>query len=75
MSQRDHGSQPPELLKTSEVARLLGVSRSTVLSWAYRGLLTYARTPSGQLRFYRQQVETMRAATTTPPVTQDEIEN
>jgi excisionase family DNA binding protein len=50
---------PPELLKTSEVARLLGVTRSTVLSWAYRGLLDYATTPGGQLRFCRDQVQAL----------------
>jgi excisionase family DNA binding protein len=52
---------PPELLKTSEVARLLGVTRSTVLSWAYRGLLDHATTPGGQLRFHRDQIETLLA--------------
>jgi excisionase family DNA binding protein len=52
----------PELLKTSEVTRLLGVTRSTVLSWAYRGLLEYATTPGGQLRFFRDQVEALLAA-------------
>ena len=52
----------PELLKTSEVAGLLGVTRSTVLSWAYRGLLDYATTPGGQLRFYRDQIEAVLAA-------------
>jgi excisionase family DNA binding protein len=51
-----------ELLKSSEVARLLGVTRSTVLSWAYRGLLDYATTPGGHLRFFRDQVETIRTA-------------
>jgi excisionase family DNA binding protein len=44
------------------VARMLGVTRSTVLSWAYRGLLDYATTPGGQLRFYRDQVEALLAA-------------
>ncbi|GAA2421492.1 hypothetical protein GCM10010191_36240 [Actinomadura vinacea] len=48
---------PPEVLKTGEVARMLGVSPSTVQSWAYRGLLDYTRTPGGQLRFYRHQIE------------------
>jgi excisionase family DNA binding protein len=50
------------LLKTSEVARLLGVTRSTVLSWAYRGLLDYATTPGGHLRLYRRQVEALLTA-------------
>jgi excisionase family DNA binding protein len=53
----DPGDGPPEMLKTSEAARLLGVSRSTVLSWAYRGLFDYTTTPGGQRRFFREQVE------------------
>ncbi|MWA06509.1 helix-turn-helix domain-containing protein [Actinomadura sp. LD22] len=66
MSDRIEGEEqpPPELLKTSEVARRLGVSHSTVLSWAYRGLLDFARTPGGQLRFYRNQVEALRQSGT-----------
>ena len=56
------GDRPPEVLKTSEVARLLGVTRSTVLSWAYRGLFDYTTTPGGQLRFFRRQVEAFLAA-------------
>lgn len=63
MTGRETGaSGPPELLKTSEVARLLRVTRSTVLSWAYRGYLDYATTPGGQLRFYRDQIEAILAA-------------
>jgi excisionase family DNA binding protein len=46
-----------ELLTTAEVARLFRVARSTVTSWAYRGLLPYTTTPTGQLRFYRDSVE------------------
>jgi excisionase family DNA binding protein len=53
---------PPELLKTSEVARMLGVTRSTVLSWAYRGFLDYATTPGGHLRFHRDQVQALLTA-------------
>lgn len=47
----------PELLTCTEVARMFRVARSTVTSWAYRGLLPYTTTPSGQLRFYRATVE------------------
>jgi excisionase family DNA binding protein len=59
---------PPEVLRTSEVARLLGVSRSTVLSWAYRGLFDYITTPGGQRRFYRDQVEAYLATQNGRPV-------
>jgi excisionase family DNA binding protein len=66
--EREPEGGQPELMKTSEVARRLGVARSTVLSWAYRGLLDYTRTPGGQLRFHRDQVEALRAAGTTPRI-------
>jgi excisionase family DNA binding protein len=46
-----------ELLTTREVARLFRVTRSTVTSWAYRGLLPYTTTPTGHLRFYRASIE------------------
>lgn len=49
--------QGPELLTTTEVARLFRVARSTVNSWAYRGLLPYTTTPTGHLRFYRASIE------------------
>lgn len=60
-------NKPSELLKASEVADMLRVARSTVLSWAYRGLLDYTRTPGGQLRFYRDQVEAILTAGREPP--------
>lgn len=40
---------------------MLGVARSTLLSWAYRGFLDYATTPGGQRRFYRAQIEELQA--------------
>jgi excisionase family DNA binding protein len=46
-----------QLLTTREVARLFRVARSTVTSWAYRGLLPYTTTPTGHLRFYRSSIE------------------
>jgi excisionase family DNA binding protein len=46
----------PELLTTSEVARIFKVARSTVVGWAARGLIEYTRTPTGRLRFYRTSV-------------------
>jgi excisionase family DNA binding protein len=46
-----------QLLTTGEVARLFRVARSTVTSWAYRGLLPYTTTPTGHLRFYRSSIE------------------
>jgi excisionase family DNA binding protein len=46
----------PELLTTAETAKLFRVARSTVISWARRGLLPYMTTPSGHLRFHRDTV-------------------
>lgn len=65
--QRPPQDDPPELLKTSEVARLLGVARSTVLSWAYRGFLDYTTTPGGHLRFHHDQVQALLTAGSDPP--------
>jgi excisionase family DNA binding protein len=47
----------PELLTTSEVARIFKVARSTVVGWAARGLIEYTRTPTGRFRFYRESVD------------------
>lgn len=58
MSER---GEPPELLTTIEVARLFRVARSTVISWAYRGLLPHTTTPTGHLRFHRETIEQMLA--------------
>ncbi|MEV5704689.1 helix-turn-helix domain-containing protein [Actinoallomurus sp. NPDC052274] len=53
----DKTTATPQWLTTSEVARLFRVARSTVTSWAYRGLLPYTATPTGRLRFYRASIE------------------
>ncbi|MEU6035910.1 helix-turn-helix domain-containing protein [Actinomadura sp. NPDC047616] len=49
--------QHPGLLTAGEVAAIFRVARSTVSNWVARGLLPYTRTPSGRLRFYREDVE------------------
>ncbi len=48
-----------ELVSRSEVARLFGVSVSTVTRWARQGLLEAIRTPGGQFRF---RADAMRRA-------------
>ncbi len=50
----------PEFLSRREVARLFGVSTSTVTRWARAGLLATIRTPGGHYRF--RAGETLRAA-------------
>jgi excisionase family DNA binding protein len=47
------GTTPPAAvyLSRGEVARLFGVSVSTVSRWARRGLLKTIRTPGGHYRF------------------------
>ncbi len=44
-------------LSTSQAARELGVSLGTVRRWADLGHLKASRTPGGQRRFSREQIE------------------
>lgn len=44
-------------LTTRDVARLLGVSHGTVRRWADDGLLPSYRTPNGQRRFSREDLD------------------
>jgi len=44
-------------LSISEAARVLGVSLSTVRRWSDAGVLPSYRTPGGQRRFSRDQLE------------------
>ncbi|MGH9399443.1 MAG: helix-turn-helix domain-containing protein [Thermoanaerobaculia bacterium] len=50
----------PAYLSRSQVARLFGVSASSVTRWAREGLIRAARTPGGHYRFPAE--ETRRAA-------------
>lgn len=62
MSSRRKKDPPPvepEFLSRGEVARLFGVSVSTVTRWARTGLLKAVRTPGGHYRF---RAEEMRRA-------------
>jgi excisionase family DNA binding protein len=49
-------------LTTSEAARHLGVSLSTVRRWSDLGHLPGYRTPGGQRRFSREQLDTFIAS-------------
>jgi excisionase family DNA binding protein len=53
-----------EFLTRRQVARLFGVSASTVTRWARTGLLATVRTPGGHYRFRAD--ETRRAAGSGP---------
>ena len=51
-------SQEPRLgLSISEASRVLGVSLSTVRRWSDAGVLPSYRTPGGQRRYNRDQLE------------------
>lgn len=55
-----HMNTPPEapdLIPIGEAARLLGVSVDTVRRWEGRGYIAAVRTPTGQRRFNRDDVE------------------
>ena len=52
-------SDGAELLTSSEAAALIRVSRRTLHRWEQRGLITPARTPTGQLRYRRREVEAL----------------
>jgi len=46
----------PDFISRGEVARLFGVSPSTVTRWARTGLLKAVRTPGGHYRFHADQM-------------------
>jgi excisionase family DNA binding protein len=51
---------PPERslgISTSQAARRLGVSLSTVRRWADEGYLSASRTPGGQRRFSSEEID------------------
>jgi len=49
-------------LTTSQAARELGVSLSTVRRWTDMGYLSSYRTPGGQRRFSREQIDAFLAS-------------
>ena len=51
---------PPAVLTTSEVSRLLGVSPNTVTRWAREGRLPCRLTLGGHHRFEREVIERIR---------------
>ena len=57
MDQQNSIHQPVLGLTISEAARFLGVSLSTVRRWSDAGVLPSYRTPGGQRRYNREQLE------------------
>ena len=58
--------QPEFELTTGDVARLLGVSISSVVRWADQGVLPSKKTPGGHWRFSTGDVEVFRNRPTEP---------
>ena len=50
-------TDPPEWLAIGDVARVLDVSVATVRNWERAGKITAIRTPGGQRRFKRADVD------------------
>jgi excisionase family DNA binding protein len=53
----DQSPTSPLGLSTSQAARALGVSLGTIRRWSDTGYLKSCRTPGGQRRFSREQIE------------------
>jgi excisionase family DNA binding protein len=53
----DHINGSPLGLSTSQAAQALGVSLGTIRRWSDMGYLQSYRTPGGQRRFSREQIE------------------
>lgn len=51
----------PNYLTTAQVARLFGVTSTTVVKWAREGRLPYVQNERLARRFPRDQVEALRA--------------
>jgi excisionase family DNA binding protein len=47
----------PELLTPSEAAALFGVTVKTLGAWRAKGLICYLRTPGGETRYSRAELE------------------
>ncbi len=59
MTRMDHinNSHSPLGLSTSQAASALGVSLGTIRRWSDMGYLQSYRTPGGQRRFSREQID------------------
>lgn len=59
MTANTHTDQQSELLRPYEVAAIFRVSPATVRLWARLGKLPEVRTPGGQRRFRRADVDAL----------------
>lgn len=59
--QSPQGSDSPEFLKTSEVAKLLHVSPKTVSRWAKEEKIPHVRTLGGHRRFPADKIRQLAA--------------
>lgn len=62
MSTEDTQSTEADLVPIGEVARLFGVTVATVRRWEREGKISAQRTPGGQRRFNRAEIERARSA-------------
>lgn len=62
MSSKDTQSTEADLVPIGEVARLFGVTVATVRRWEREGKISAERTPGGQRRFNRAEIERARSA-------------
>ena len=55
-------TESPDLLPIGEVARSLGVTVATIRRWDSAGHIISVRTPGGQRRFSRSEIERLRGS-------------
>ncbi|HET6910183.1 MAG TPA: helix-turn-helix domain-containing protein [Mycobacteriales bacterium] len=49
----------PALMSTGDAQREFGFSPQTLRNWARQRLVRHVRTPGGQVRFYREDLEAL----------------
>jgi excisionase family DNA binding protein len=54
-------TDPPDLLRVTDAARLLGVESKTLKQWVRDGKVRGGRTPGGHWRVPRAEVDRLRA--------------
>ena len=62
MNTKDTESNEADLVPIGEVARIFGVTVATVRRWEREGKISAQRTPGGQRRFNRAEIERARSA-------------